>query len=64
VKAVQVPTLVLVGEQDAGTPPAMARDLAAAIPGARLEIIPGAAHLSNIEQADIFNRLLLDFLGG
>lgn len=60
--AVQMPTLVLVGEQDAGTPPAMAGELAAAIPGARLEIIPGAAHLSNIEQSRIFNRQLLDFL--
>jgi len=37
--------------------------LATAIPGAQLEIIPGAAHLSNIEQAAVFNRLLLDFLG-
>lgn len=60
---IQVPTRVIVGEQDAGTPPAMARVLAAGIPGARLEIIPDAAHLCNIEQADVFNRLLLDFLG-
>jgi 3-oxoadipate enol-lactonase len=60
--AVKTPTLVLVGEQDAGTPPAMARALAAGIPGARLEIIPDAAHLSNMEQADTFNRLLLEFL--
>lgn len=59
---IETPTLVLVGEQDAGTPPALARALAAGIPGARLEIIPGAAHLSNIEQAETFNRLLLDFL--
>lgn len=62
-KALKLPTLVMVGDQDAGTPPAMARELAAAIPGALLEIIPGAAHLSNIEQADVFNRLLLEFLG-
>jgi len=59
---IRVPTLVLVGEQDAGTPPAMAREIAAGIPGARLAIIPGAAHLCNIEQAETFNRLLLDFL--
>ena len=56
------PTLVIVGFDDAGTPPAMAREIAGAIPGARLEIIPDAAHLSNIEQPEIFNRLLLDFL--
>jgi 3-oxoadipate enol-lactonase len=62
-KALNLPTLVLVGDQDVGTPPAMARELAAAIPDAQLEIIPGAAHLSNIEQADAFNRQLLAFLG-
>lgn len=60
--AVQVPTLVIVGAEDGGTPPAMSREIAAAIPGARLEIIPDASHLSNIEQTEIFNRLLLDFL--
>ena len=56
------PTLVIVGAADTGTPPAMAREIAAAIPGARLEIIADAAHLSNIEQPEIFNRLLLEFL--
>ncbi len=57
-----MPTLVIVGEQDGGTPPSMAREIAAAIPDARLEIIAEASHLSNIEQAEVFNRLLLDFL--
>jgi 3-oxoadipate enol-lactonase len=56
------PTLVIVGADDAGTPPAMAREIAGAIRGARLEIIPAAAHLSNIEQPEIFTRLLLEFL--
>ena len=60
--AIKLPALVMVGEQDPGTPPAMARELAAAIPGAKLEIIPEAAHLSNIEQAETFNRLLSAFL--
>jgi 3-oxoadipate enol-lactonase len=60
--AVKAPTLVIVGRDDPGTPPAMSEAIAAAIPGARLEIIPDASHLSNIEQAEIFNRLLLDFL--
>jgi 3-oxoadipate enol-lactonase len=60
--AIQAPTLVIVGRDDVGTPPAMSEAIAAAIPGARLEIIPEASHLSSIEQADAFNRLLLDFL--
>jgi len=59
---ITTPTLVLVGEWDAGTPPAMAEALARGIPGARLALIPDAAHLGNIEQAETFNRLLLDFL--
>ena len=56
------PTLVLVGAEDSGTPPEMARLIAAGIRGARLEIIADAAHLSNIEQSERFNHLLLNFL--
>lgn len=62
IAAVNIPTLVLVGDQDVGTPPAMAREIATAIAGAQLVIIPGAAHLANLEQAEIFNQLLMDFL--
>lgn len=59
---IDVPTLVLVGEQDAGTPPAMAQVIHEAIAGSRLEVIANASHLANIEQANTFNRHLLDFL--
>ena len=61
--AVRVPTLVLVGADDPGTPPALSEAIARAIPGARLEIVPAASHLLNIEQAATFNRLVGDFLG-
>lgn len=61
--AVSAPTLVVVGADDPGTPPAASRAIADAIPGARLEIIPQASHQLVIEQADAFTRLLLDFLG-
>ncbi len=57
------PTLVIAGASDAGTPPAMGRKIAEQVPGARFELIDSASHLCNVEQADIFNRLLLDFLG-
>lgn len=60
--AIACPTLVLVGEFDQATPPDMARGIAAAIPNAVLEVIPGAAHQSAIEQPDLFNRHLLSFL--
>ncbi|MCM2309258.1 MAG: 3-oxoadipate enol-lactonase [Sulfuritalea sp.] len=60
--AIAAPTLVIVGADDPGTPPAMSEVIAAAIPGARLEIIPSASHLCCIEQPEIFNRLVRDFL--
>lgn len=61
-KDIQAPTLVLVGEEDNGTPPAMAEGIARAIPRARLEVLPQASHLCNVEQAELFNELLLAFL--
>ena len=62
--AIRTPTLVIVGAQDPGTPPAMSEVIASSIPGARLEIIPSASHLSCIEQPEIFQRLVTDFLKG
>jgi 3-oxoadipate enol-lactonase len=59
---IKAPTLVIVGEEDAATPPAMAERLAASIPGAELVVIKGAAHLPNIEQPEAFNAAIGDFL--
>jgi 3-oxoadipate enol-lactonase len=56
------PVQVIVGEQDVGTPLAMAREIHEAAPGSELVIIPNASHLSNLEQPEAFNRALLDFL--
>jgi 3-oxoadipate enol-lactonase len=63
-KDITCPTLVLVGEQDIGTPPSDARLIAEGIKGARLEIIPGAGHISNLEQPEAFNRAIASFLKG
>jgi 3-oxoadipate enol-lactonase len=57
------PALVVVGEQDMATPVAISRQIAQAWPGAELVVLPGAAHLSNLEQPEAFNRELLRFLG-
>jgi 3-oxoadipate enol-lactonase len=62
-KDIACPIQVIVGEQDAGTPVAMAREIQAAAPGSELVVIPDASHLSNLEQPEAFNRALLDFLG-
>lgn len=60
--AVHCPALVIVGEEDPGTPVEMARAIHAALPSAELAILRSAAHLSNMEQPEEFNRILLGFL--
>ena len=59
---IRCPALVLVGEHDPGTPVAAAARIQAAIPGARLEVIQGASHLSNVARPDAFERIVLAFL--
>jgi pimeloyl-ACP methyl ester carboxylesterase len=61
---ITAPTLVIVGEQDLLTPPWIAREVAEAIPGAKLEIIAGdgASHVLPLERPDEFNRLVTRFL--
>jgi 3-oxoadipate enol-lactonase len=61
-KEVRCPALVIVGEDDPGTPVEMAREIHAALPSAELAVLRSASHLSNLEQADEFNRVLLGFL--
>jgi 3-oxoadipate enol-lactonase len=60
-KEIDCPTLVIVGEQDQGTPPAAAKLIQENIRGAELVIIPEAAHLANINQPEAFNKALLGF---
>ena len=62
--AISCPTLVVVGERDPGTPPAMARAIHERIQGSRLLVLPDAAHCSVVERAQEFNRALLTFLAG
>lgn len=60
--SIQVPTLVMVGSDDALTPPADAELLAAKIPGATLRVVQAAAHLTPMEQPDDVNDALLEWL--
>ena len=62
-KEIQCPALVVVGEEDHGTPPEMAQAIHANLPGSELVTIKSAAHLSNVEQREAFNRVVMDFLG-
>lgn len=56
------PTLVVAGAEDPVTTPEQAEEIAAGIPHARLVVLPEAAHLANVEQADAFNGALLEAL--
>ncbi len=56
------PTLVISGARDAGAPPAMGEAIASRIPGARMEIIANASHLSVLETPAEFDALVKDFL--
>ncbi|MCX7939943.1 MAG: alpha/beta hydrolase [Thermoflexales bacterium] len=60
--AISVPTLVVVGEQDAISPLSEAQFMQARIPGARLAVIPNTGHLSPMEQPEAFNQAVLAFL--
>ena len=60
--AIHVPTLVVVGEADALTPPAGAEAMARKIPGAQFVTIPGAGHMSPMEQPEQVNRAMISFL--
>ena len=59
---IKAPILVIVGEQDAGTPVSMAQAIHAGAPGSELVIIPNASHLSNLEQPAAFEAALTRFL--
>lgn len=59
---VRVPTLVLVGEHDEATPPPMSHELAAGLPQADLKIIPGCAHVPQLQSPRLFLDAIGDFL--
>lgn len=60
--AISAPTLILVGDQDVATPPAVAQRIHARIPQSQLAIIPGAGHTSTVEEPEAVNRAILAFL--
>jgi pimeloyl-ACP methyl ester carboxylesterase len=61
---IKCPTLVIVGDQDVATVPAQAVFIQSKIPQSRLVIIPGAGHTSSVEEPELVNNALDDFLKG
>jgi 3-oxoadipate enol-lactonase len=60
--AIKIPTLIVVGEEDQGTPVAASRAIHAQIAGSELQILKSASHLSNVEQPEAFTNALTTFL--
>jgi 3-oxoadipate enol-lactonase len=63
-RTIDVPTLILVGEEDGITPPALSEELRNLITGSRMERIARAGHLANAEQPEAFNNAIESFLSG
>lgn len=61
-KSIAVPTLVVVGDHDGSTPPALVRSLADLIPGSRFKIIDGAGHIPCVEQPAALTALMRRFI--
>ena len=59
---IKVPTLIITGNHDVLVPPSEAQILSGNIPGSEIHIIPNAAHMSNIENSEEFNRVMVQFL--
>ena len=60
----RIPTLLIVGKEDAIFPPEVIAEVQKVIPGSRMEVVPGAAHSAHFEQASVFNKLLSELLAG
>ena len=63
VEGIRHPTLLMTGDGDLYTPPALLRMQAEHMPQAEVVVIPEAGHCANWEQPEAFNRVVLDFLG-
>jgi pimeloyl-ACP methyl ester carboxylesterase len=60
--AIRCPTLMLVGAEDKGTPPELAREIAAGIAGARLVVVPECGHLSTLERPQAVTKALVEWM--
>ena len=62
-ETISVPTLLITGDADMYSPPAIMRMFAARVKGSQAVVIPESGHSAYWEQPEIFNRTVLDFIG-
>jgi 3-oxoadipate enol-lactonase len=63
IRGISIPTLIMVGAEDQGTPVSASEFMHKRIPASLLKVIPDAAHFVNMEQSEVFNAALIQFLG-
>jgi 3-oxoadipate enol-lactonase len=63
-ESIRSPLLAIAGADDPATPPVQLQTIVDGVPGARLAVVDGAAHLANLDQPQAVNALLLDHLAG
>jgi 3-oxoadipate enol-lactonase len=61
---ITAPTLVIAGSEDQSTPVAQSKEIAATIPGARLDVVSDASHLANLARPEEVTDLILNFISG
>jgi 3-oxoadipate enol-lactonase len=59
---INIPALVISGEEDKFTPPVIMKQMAGQIKNSEFAVIPGAGHMSPVESPNVFNKIILDFL--
>ena len=59
---ISVPSLFIAGANDLAAPPDVMREMAACVPNAKFALLPGASHISNVENSKAFNAAVLDFI--
>ncbi len=62
VRGLSIPVLILVGEEDEATPPAMAEELNALVPSSRFIMLPGCAHVPQLQNPELFLDNIRDFI--
>ena len=61
--SLNIPTLIVVGADDPGAPPGESQHIAKLLPNGRYHEIPNARHLPNVERPEVFNPMMMDWLG-
>ncbi|MBD3872791.1 MAG: alpha/beta hydrolase, partial [Acidobacteria bacterium] len=61
---IEVPSLVIVGDEDVSLPPSYSKEIASALPKSSMVVVPESGHLSSLEQPEAVTEAMMNFLNG